>query len=146
MAKTAEIILGKLVEAMQNKADLDLDNLDEEGKAKFKQILSQLTFNFSNDTVDKGYENYFYVRLGEALIQGGYHTGNVLTFPISYVRRPLCYGIIYGSLTLNGQVTHTMLNSNATKTTMHVYAEIANGPTAQASYFWIAIGREADAQ
>lgn len=145
MAKRAEIILGKLVEAMQDKADLDLDNLDEEGKAKFKQILSQLNFNFSNDTVDKDYENYFYARLGGALIQGGYHAGNVLTFPISYARRPLCYGIIYGNPAFNGQVSHTILISNATNTTMYIIAEIANGPSANAPYFWIAIGREADA-
>lgn len=146
MAKTAEIVLGKFIEAMQDKADLDLDNLDEEGKAKFKQILSQLVFNFSNDKVADGYENYFYARIGGALIQGGYHTGNVLTFPISYVRRPLCYGIVYGNYNLNGQITHTMLNSNATKTSMHIYGETANGPINQPPYFWIAIGREVDAQ
>lgn len=146
MAKTKEIILGKLVEAMQDKADLDLDNLDEEGKAKFKQILSQLSFNFGNDTVNNNYENYFYARLGGALIQGGYHTGKSLTFPISYARRPLCYGIIYGGSNLNGQITHTLLKSNATETSMHIYAVIANGATAHLPYFWIAIGREADAQ
>lgn len=145
MAKTAEIILGKFVEAMQDKADLDLDNLDEEGKAKFKQILSQLVFNFSNKKVADGYENYFYVRLGGALIQGGYHTGDVLTFPISYAHRPLCYGIIYGWYNLGGQIAHTMLDS-ATTTSMHVYGQIANGRINQPPYFWIAIGREADAQ
>ena len=74
------------------------------------------------------------------LFQWGYPTLQVTNFAMAFKKILGGSTCIVGQYTFNGQVSHTVLYQ-LTNTSMNVFAEIANGPTANVPYIYVLVGQ-----
>ena len=74
------------------------------------------------------------------MFQWGYPTSQITNFAMTFKKIFGGSTCIVGQYNFNGQIAHTVLHS-LTNTNINVYAEIANGPTANKPYIYVLVGQ-----
>lgn len=124
-------------EFLNEKTDRNLLNLNTvgqaiiDGKVEVEALLEQ-----------NGYAKFTWKEGNKVsiLFQWGYPTSQVTNFAMAFKKILGGSTCIVGQHNLSGQIAHTVLYQ-LTNTSMNVFAEIANGPTANVPYIYVLVGQ-----